>query len=337
MAGLGQLELAKYPFLADAGGYLRECGFTLEQLADDQDLAPIRDQAFARVAAAVDEGKVYRPSIETGSQLPREVFSFLLAVVLLKMSGARHLAKKFAMQEARGAETLLERDLGRARTASQVLLATEIIRDLSGVGIQKQEEHFVVPVHEYLRRAVTFHAREWKLINRRVESGLVYLTPHETVRLIRQELVNYIVSRIEGAAMPPPVPGLQGFAERLSAMEARLRPKTTVSSGEFAPCVKHAAKTLADGDNLSHAGRFLLATFLLARGHTISDIVPYFEKAPDYKKSVTLYQLEHLAGKSGKGTAYRCQSCQKLKTLGLCHEIPECAGIVNPLQFGVGR
>jgi DNA primase large subunit len=101
--------------------------------------------------------------------------------------------------------------------------------------------------------------------------------------------------------------------------------------------VTHAAKTLADGDNLSHAGRFLLATFLLARGHPISDIVPYFEKAPDYKKSVTLYQLEHLAGKSGKSTAYRCQSCQKLKTLGLCHETPECAGIVNPLQFGVER
>ena len=337
MAGLGQLELAKYPFLADAGEYLRGVGFTLEQLADDPDMGPVRDQAFERVATAVDEGAVYRPSIENSDQLPREVFSFLLAGILLKMSGARQLTKKFAMQEARGAELRLERDLGQARTTSQVVLGTQIIRDLSGVHIQKREADFAVPVPDYLRRAVTFHAREWKMVNRRVESGMVYLTPHETVRLVRQELVNYIISKIEGAATPPPVPALSQFVDRLSAMEARFRPKIASAAGEFAPCVKHAAKTMSDGDNLSHAGRFLLATYLLARGRSIEDIVPYFEKAPDYKESVTLYQLRHLAGKSGRGTAYRCQSCQKLKTLGLCYEIPECAGITNPLQFGVGR
>lgn len=337
MTVLGHAELAKYPFLADAGEYLRECGFTLGQLADDPDMAPVRDRAFARVNAAVGDGRVYRPSIKSGAQLPLEVFSFLLAVILLKMSGGRNLSKKFAMQEARGAETLLERDLGQAHTDSQVLLATEIIRDLSGVAIEKHGEDFVVPVTEYLRRAVTFHAREWELINRRVEAGMVYLTPHETVRLIRQELVNYIVSRIEKAAAPPSVPGLREFAERLSAMEARLRPKTTAPTGEFAPCVKHAARTLAGGDNLSHAGRFLLATYLLARGRTVSEIAQYFENAPDYKESVTLYQIKHLSGRHGKGTAYRCQSCDKLKSLGLCHEIPQCAGITNPLQFGARR
>lgn len=337
MGVLGHVELAKYPFLADAGAYLREYGFTLEQLADDRDLEPIRDKAFERVSAAVDEGKVYNPSVKSGDQLPQEVLSFLLAVILLKMGGARSLAKKFAMQEARGAEKQLEKDLGRAHTASQILLATEIIWDLSGMRIQKQENYFVVAVHEYLQRSVTFHAREWKLINRRVESGLVYLEPHETVRLIRQELVNYIISRIEKAAMPPPVPGLDGFVKQLSAIEERFRPKSMAPSAKLAPCVEHAAKTLSDGDNLSHAGRFLLATYLLARGKSVDEIVPYFEKAPDYKESVTLYQIKHLAGKTQNGAPYRCQSCQKLKTLGLCHETLECAGVVNPLQFGMGR
>ena len=327
------MELAKYPFLADAGEYLRDTGFTLAQLADDPDMGPVRDRAFGRVAAA-DEGVVYRPSIDKSSQLPGEVFSFLLAGILLKMSGARQLAKKFAMQEARGAEMRLERDLGQARTDSQIILGTRIIRDLSGVLVKKLDDDFAVSIPDYLRRAVTFHAREWKMVNRRVESGLVYLTPHETVRLVRQELVNYIIRRIDAAATPPPVPALSRFVDRLSAMEARLRPKTARVAGEFAPCVKHAVKTLADGDNLSHAGRFLLATYLLYRGLSVDEIVPYFQKAPDYKESVTLYQLRHLAGKSGKGTSYRCQSCHKLRTLGLCHEIPECAGITNPLQFG---
>lgn len=336
MGGLGQLELAKYPFLADAGGYLRDTGFTLEQLADDPDMGPVRDRAFGRVAAA-DEGRVYRPSIESGSQLPGEVFSFLLAGILLKMSGARQLTKKFAMQEARGAEMRLGRDLGQARTDSQVILGTKIIQDLSGVLVKKRDDDFAVPIRDYLRRAVTFHAREWKMVNRRVESGMVYLTPHETVRLVRQELVNYIIRRIDEAATPPPVPALAPFVAKLSAMEARLRPRTARVAGEFAPCVKHAAKTMADGDNLSHAGRFLLATYLLSRGLSVEEIVPYFQKAPDYKESVTMYQLRHLAGKSGKGSSYRCQSCHKLRTLGLCYEIPECTGIYNPVQFGAGQ
>lgn len=333
VTGLGYAELAKYPFLADAGRYLREYGFTLAQLADDPDMAPVRELAFRRVTAAAGEGQVYRPSIQRGSQLPLEVFSFLLAVVLIKMAGGQSLAKKFAMQEARGAETLLERDLGRAYTDSQIILTTNIIRDLSGITVKKQQEDFVVPVTDYLRRAVTFHAREWELINRRVESGMVYLSPHETVRLIRQELVNYIISRIEKVAAPPNVPGLQEFVIQLSAIESRLQPKKVARSGKFAPCIKHAVKTLANGDNLSHAGRFLLATYLLARGYAIDDVVPYFEKAPDYKKSVTLYQIRHLAGKHGRGASYRCQSCEKLMSLGLCHRTPQCAGIINPLQF----
>ena len=337
MAGLGQKEMAKYPFLADAGEHLQDWGFTLEQLVNDPDMKSVLERAFARVSTAVGKGQVYHPSIKSGTQLPMEVFSFLLAVVLIKMARGRNLSKKFAMQEARGAETRLERDLGQARTDSQVLLATEIIRDISGIVIKKHGEDFVVPITDYLPQAVTFHAQEWELINRRVESGMVYLTPHETVRLIRQKLVKYIGDRINDAKAPPKVPELQKFVKRLSAMEARLRPKTTAPSGEFAPCVKQAAQTLADGDNLSHAGRFLLATYLLARGYTINEIVQYFENAPDYKKSVTLYQIKHLSGRYGKGTAYKCQSCDKLKALGLCHETSQCVGIINPLQFGSRR
>ena len=35
MISLGQDEIAKYPFLAEAGQYLKDKGFTLEQFATD--------------------------------------------------------------------------------------------------------------------------------------------------------------------------------------------------------------------------------------------------------------------------------------------------------------
>ena len=91
MINLGQDEMAKYPFLADAGQYLKDKGFTLEQFASDSDLKLIIDKAIHRIETAAD-GKIYQSDIVNDiatkdASLPREVFSFLLAVVLLKISG----------------------------------------------------------------------------------------------------------------------------------------------------------------------------------------------------------------------------------------------------------
>src|SRR2546428_154570 len=108
-------------------------------------------------------------------------------------------------------------------------------------------------------------------------------------------------------------------------------------SGEYPPCVKHGIEVLERGENLSHSGRFLLATYLLARGQTVDQIVPLFKNAPDYNERITRYQLEHISGSLGKGTKYQCPSCDKLKSENLCFAIPDCDGIINPIQFGKKR
>ena len=46
MLALGQDEIAKYPFLADAGQYLKDKGFTLEQFGTDPDLKLLVEKAF---------------------------------------------------------------------------------------------------------------------------------------------------------------------------------------------------------------------------------------------------------------------------------------------------
>ena len=62
--------------------------------------------------------------------------------------------------------------------------------------LKRTINNFVIPISDYLRHAVNFHELEWKLVNRHIESGMVFLSPHETVRLIRRELGGYIGSRI---------------------------------------------------------------------------------------------------------------------------------------------
>jgi DNA primase large subunit len=337
MLALGQDVIAKYPFLADAGQYLKDQGFSLEQFGSDPDLKQLIDKAYERIRVAAD-GKIYNSDLDGDhvskeAALPREVFSFLLAIVLLKLSGMHTLIKRFALAEARRAEKYLEKDLANISDESKNQLAIRVIDDLFSVQVEKLDEYFVIPISNYLTHSVNFHEREWKLVNRHVENGKVYLSPHETVRLIRKELGTYINSKIVNARTPTMIPGFEDSVNKLVSLSKKFV-TYTVTTGEYPPCVKHAIEILEKGENLPHSGRFMLATFLLSKGQTVQQIAPLFKNAPDYNERVTLYQLNHLAGTSGAGTQYSCPSCEKLKTQSLCFATSECDNIINPLQFG---
>ncbi len=340
MLELGQDEIAKYPFLADAGQYLKDKGFTLEQFGTDPDLKELITKACERIQVAAD-GKIYKSDligdqVSKEAALPREVFSFLLAIVLLKLSGMHTLIKRFALAEARRAEKYLEKDLANISDESKKQLAIRVIDDLFSVQIEKIDDYFVIPVSDYLKHSINFHEREWKLINRYVEDGQVFLTPHETVRLIRKELGTYINSKIVNAKTPTMIPGFEDSVNKLVMLSKKFT-TFTVTTGEYPPCIKHAIEILEKGENLPHSGRFMLATFLLSKGQSVQQIAPLFKNAPDYNERVTLYQLNHLSGTSGNGTQYSCPSCEKLKTQSLCFATSECDSIITPLQFGNKR
>jgi DNA primase large subunit len=115
MKNLGQDEMAKYPFLADAGQYLKDQGFTLEQFGSDPDLKLFVDKAIHRIRSAA-KGIPYKSDImdneiRDDATLPKEVFSFLLAVILLKLTGINTLIRRFSLAEARRAEEYLKKDL----------------------------------------------------------------------------------------------------------------------------------------------------------------------------------------------------------------------------------
>ena len=329
MVNLGHDEIAKYPFLAEAGQYLQDKGFTLEQFATDPDLQIIVDKAYERIESAAN-GKIYNPKFDNS-----DTFSFLIAVILLKLSGMNTLINRFSLAESRRAEKFLEKDLVDNSNKTSEELAIKIIRDIFSVSVKKDKNHFVIPIPDYLRHAVNFHELEWKLVNRHVENGMVFLSPHETVRLIRRELSGYIRSKIKAANTPTLYKGFEDKVNRLVVLAKKFTVNTIVST-EYPPCIKHAIDVLESGENLSHSGRFMLGTYLLAKGQQVEQIAPLFKNAPDYNEKVTLYQLNHLAGKSST-TQYTCPSCEKLKTQNLCFAIPECDNIINPIQFGRKR
>tara|TARA_B110000014_G_scaffold31926_1_gene20072 strand:- start:1077 stop:2084 length:1008 start_codon:yes stop_codon:yes gene_type:complete len=334
MINLGTDEIVKYPFLAEAGKYLSDKGFSLNQFGTDPDLKRIVSMAFDRIKVASD-GKIYNSNLSTNDSLPMEVFSFLIAVILLKLTGMHTLIRRFSLAEARRSERFLERDLSNYKDKTKEQLALQIMQELFSITIKKQEDDFIIPISNYLKHSINFHEREWKLINRKVNSGNVLLTSHETVRLVRKEIDRYISSKIHSSNTPEMIEGFQEYVDKLRILAKKFEVKI-VESSEHPPCIKHAIEVLEKGENLPHSGRFMLATFLLAKGQQVEQIAPLFKNAPDYNEKVTLYQLNHLSGKTST-TSYNCPSCEKLKSQNLCFAVPECDNIINPIQFGRKR
>ena len=337
MLALGQDEIAKYPFLADAGDYLKDKGFSIYDFGKDPVLKITVEKAVHRITAAAD-GKIYNSDLIDGQAskdyiLEREVFSFLLAIILIKISHMPTLVKRFALAEARRAESYLNKDLGRASNLQEIDLLKKIIFELSGIEVIKQDDFFTISVSDYLKQSAAFNEKEWKLINRHVENGKVFLNSEKIVRLLRKEISVYISSRINKSPTPEMIPGLETEVNYLISLGKKYTP-VYVSTGEYPPCIKNAIEVLEKGENLPHAGRFMLATFLLSKGQSIQQIAPLFKNAPDYNERVTLYQLNNLAGTLGSGTQYSCPSCQKLQSQNLCFATSDCDDIINPMQFG---
>ena len=136
MVNLGNDEIVKYPFLTEAGKYLNDKGFSLEQFGSDPDLKKIVDNAFDRIITS-SEGRIFKsdPS-SNNSALPLEIFSFLIAVILLKLSGMNTLIRRFSLAEARRAEKFLEKDLMNHQDATKTELSLQILQELFSVTVE---------------------------------------------------------------------------------------------------------------------------------------------------------------------------------------------------------
>ena len=333
---LGTGDLAKYPFLKEASEYIRLIQLDYEEF-DRPEMKFIIERSAQRLEGEVNHGKL----IDTLERYEIEVLTFLVCLMMVKCIGIDTISKRHSLFEALRAERLLGADLKKERNEDRrQLLISKIFVELFGVRVEiNEDDHrlFKVKVNDYLARASKFHEQEWKLINRSVHKGYVYLDADETVRLIRSELSTLIYNRINEmnlSAMPESVKlKLLGVAPKFGRDYYTANIQTI--SG-YPPCVKHAIDEMSKGENLSHSARILLATYMLSIGKNIDEIASLFHTAPDYDEKVTRYQIEHLAGKKGSGTKYFVPSCEKVINENLCFATKECAGIVNPFQFGRG-
>lgn len=330
---LGTADLAKYPFLNEAAEYMHQTYFNLDDL-NLPELGHIVERASNRIRSEIEHGK---PDF-TLERHEIEILTFLVEILIIKAINSDNLTKKHCLCEALRAEKFLVHDLKtHAEPSTKKLLLFKVFKELLKMDVlpsMKYQLMFEVKVTDYLKRSHLFHEQEWKLINRLVHDGRVFLDPDETVRLIRAEVTNLLLERIK-QMNPSHIPAtIKEQASILKASIPTASRKLAVAPSAYPPCVNHALNLMAVGENLPHSARVMLATYMLAIGKNIEEIVSLFKNAPDYDERVSRYQVEHLAGERGSRVRYLVPSCTKLRNDGLCFATSQCDGLINPVQFG---
>lgn len=324
---ISKYELAKYPFLSKAKGYISIGGYDISMF--DESMAKILDESLKRIMVALN-GEV----LDESSNVDEEIISFLLSLIILRVVGINSASRRFALAEARRVEKFLEDDLNNPYEKVRYVLLEYIFRDAVGLEVINENNLYKVRVAEYLKRAVHFHDKYWKLINKDVYDGYVHLDTHDIVRLIRDEISMIIydrINKIDTKKVPESIKRRAEMLRRSLINDKRFKPFIQ-SVREYPPCITHILQMLGRGENPPHTARFLLATYMLSIGKSIDETCSLFEQAPDYNEKITRYQVEFLAGKRGS-KSYNCPNCEKIASENLCYKNEECNNIKSPLQF----
>ncbi len=178
-----------------------------------------------------------------------------------------------------------------------------------------------VGVDDYLRLATKIGGDEWKLVNRKVSRGRVYLNKDDFVRLIEERLREIFEERV-----PVKVKVDLGLSVKRDYKFESLPIKFEC----FPECMKRILMDLKDGKNVPHVGRFAITAFLINLGCDVERIIELFRNAPDFNEEKTRYQVEHIAGLRGKGEKYVAPNCETMRSWGLC--VQNC-DVNHPVKY----
>lgn len=316
--------------MPEAGDYIRANEISITDLVSPV-FKDVLKRAEERVLEAIKSNKV---SDKREENRDVEIMSFPVALMLVRSTNLSHLMDRYSLAEALRADALLRKEDNPKMIEDifQTFLAVKL--EYSAVS---NFPAFRIGVVDYVRRAVNFHKQEWKLLNRIVQDGKVYVSKTDLIRLIREEIHALILQRLKATNVPKLPLELDSIVRNL--VQLTPPPRTSLSTlkispENYPPCLKEALRLLEKGENVPHYGRFLMATYLLAVGKTVEEIMSIFPKSPDFKKSVTQYQVEHIAGMKGGRTKYSVPSCKTLQTHSFCFKDPtKCFEISSPLQY----
>jgi DNA primase large subunit len=333
-----EADMAKYPFLPRTKEYIARLGIDLAELVE---LPPIRNRAKGRIYATFDLAAYY--SQEPSKRLDIEIVSFPVAILYVGGTRDSALAERFALFEAKQISEYLEKEKDDIILGIAKSFKWDIYRCSKRERIDTGYPFTIYFVHYLINasRGRLVHDTKWKLANRLLDNGQVYVTKEEVCRLLQEEIREYIEERTnaEFGKIPSPI---QDDIDEIKAKFVQMKPHLeefdqiiSAEESEYPPCVKNLFDRATKGQHLSHVERFTLVTYLIHQGISVDAIVKLFSNLSDFREDKTRYQVEHLAGQRGSRAAYTTYNCSTLQTHGVCTnpDDPICRSIRNPLTY----
>jgi DNA primase large subunit len=248
------------------------------------------------------------------------------------------IKNRYALAEAKRASELL-RDEKKEKVMEIANTFNWKLR-IVGDDVKAQPSDFALRFQDFLKNATYFNDKKWKLVNRLLFNGEVYLTKHEASRLLEEEVRKYIEGKLdmEVGSLPQSIMDRVSRLKKLAiAKRGEMRreeiPKD-VTIAAFPPCIKELYDIMAAGRSVSHIGRFALTSFLVNIGMSVENVVNFFRSVSDFDERMARYQVEHIAGVRGSRTKYIPPRCDTLRTHGICYSPDEiCKKIRHPLAY----
>jgi len=326
-----QTDLAKYPFLKETAVYMKRLGLKIEELTNPE-MAQILNRAEERVKEAI-------LSVSVGKKCENdvEITSFPVAIMLAIAIKNSFIKKRYALAEAKQAFSDMQSE-NRERIVAIALdfgWNLELNQD-SAIPLE-----FALNFTDYLRNTTHLRDKKWKLVNRLLANGKVYLNQHDVTRLLQEEVQRRIEKRLEATKLPNLPEKITEMAKRLMELakekigqeEMEGFPKVVTQSA-FPPCIVALYEAASKGRHLSHVGRFTLTSFLINIGMSPEKVTELFKSFSDYNERLTRYQIEHIAGERGSRTRYNPPQCVTLQTHGVCVNSDDlCRWVRHPLAY----
>ena len=325
-------DLAKYPFLKKTAAHVKKLDLKVEELAN-----PEMEQVLNRAEERVKNAILYAVFVGEKRANDVEIPSFPVAIMLAIATKNSFIKKRYALAEAKHAFSNMQFESREKILA----IAADFNWDLAANRDSAIPLEFALNFTDYLRNTVHLRDEKWKLVNRLMMHGTVYLNQHDVTRLLQEEVQRRVEKRLEATELPTFPEKITQIAERLTALakerigaeEMEGFPKVVTQSA-FPPCIVALYEAASKGRHLSHIGRFTLTSFLVTIGMPPEKVNELFKSSSDYNERLTRYQVEHIAGERGSRTRYTPPQCATLQTHGVCTNSDDlCRRIRHPLKY----
>jgi DNA primase large subunit len=327
-------DLAQYPFLTETASYMKKLGLEIDELTSPE-LGGILVRAKERLEESISFVSVGN---KRKCDVDIEIPSFPVTIMLAMATKNNFIKKRYALAEAKQAHLDFQ---GESRE-NLIAIARDFNWDIElnrepGIPL----DYYSIRIADYLRNVTHLRDQKWKLVNRLIASGKVYLNQQDVSRLLQEEVQRRIEARLDTKESPEFPQQIMDIADKANALakekigESEIEgfPKE-VSQSAFPPCIVVLYDAASHGRHLSHIGRFTLTSFLVTIGMSTEKVAEVFKTFSDYNARLTLYQVEHIAGSKGSGTKYTPPSCSTLQTHGVCANSDQlCRSVHHPLNY----